>query len=246
MDMEKLCREICAWLKEQVYASGGKGGVFGLSGGIDSAVVGVLCQKTFHDQCLALVMPCHSAAEDMEHALIVARQFQIPYRVIGLDAVFDQFLRALAVEQGADKKDKKDLSLANIKPRLRMNALYYFASQHSFRVIGTGNKSEISVGYFTKYGDGGVDFEPIGDLLKEEVYELARYLQIPQPILQKKPSGGLWEGQDDETEMGITYAELDCYLKGGTVDGAVAQKIGMRRKCSLHKQEMPPVFKVTG
>ncbi|MEW5920632.1 MAG: NAD(+) synthase [Bacillota bacterium] len=243
MHVEKLCHEICGWLKDQVFSSGGKGGVFGLSGGIDSAVVGVLCKKAFAEQCLALVLPCHSQAEDMEHALALAHNFQIPCRVVELDAVFDQFLLALGEEKSTDKKD---LSLANIKPRLRMNTLYYYASRLSYRVIGTGNKSEISVGYFTKYGDGGVDFEPIGDLLKEEVYELARYLEIPEYILQKKPSGGLWEGQDDETEMGITYAELDRYLKGETVDAAVAEKIRRRQRYSLHKQKMPPIFAVKG
>ncbi len=240
---EKLYREICAWLREQVYASGGKGGVFGLSGGVDSAVVGVLVKEAFGQECLALIMPCHSQVQDLEDALMVAAKFKIPYRLVQLDAVFDQFLLALGVDPGADRKN---LALANIKPRLRMNALYYYSAILSYRVIGTGNKSEISIGYFTKYGDGGVDFEPIGDLLKEEVYALARYLEIPEPLLRKKPSGGLWEGQDDETEMGITYADLDRYLKGEAVDGAVAERIRERMQSSLHKQKMPPVFKVRG
>jgi NAD+ synthase len=123
-----------------------------------------------------------------------------------------------------------------------MSVLYYLAAQHSYRVIGTGNKSEISIGYFTKYGDAGVDFEPIGDLLKEEVRELAAYLEIPREIIERKPTAGLWEGQSDEDELGFSYMELDSYLKGGKVNPAVAAKIKAMQQASQHKCNMPPVF----
>ena len=238
MKVEKLCRDICHWLREEVTGSGGKGCVFGLSGGLDSAVVGALCQKTFAGQCLALVMPCHSLATDKEHALLVAEEFQIPTRVVVLDAVYDQFISTLDTTDYTDNL----LARANIKPRLRMSTLYYYAACLHYRVIGTGNKSEIRIGYFTKHGDGGSDLEPLGDLLKEDVYALARYLEIPDPVLQKDPSGGLWEGQTDEGEMGFTYSELDLYLKGGTVDPAVGKRISAMEQQSMHKRRMPAVF----
>ncbi len=240
MNMEKLCNEICHWLREEVTGSGGKGCVFGLSGGLDSAVVAVLCQKTFAAQCLALVMPCHSQPEDQEHALLLAERFQLPTRVVVLDPVYDQFITTL----GATEHGENTLARANIKPRLRMSTLYYYAASLHYRVIGTGNKSEIMIGYFTKHGDGAVDLEPLGDLLKEDVYALARYLEIPEQIIGKKPSGGLWEGQTDEREMGFTYAALDHYLKGGTVDGAIEEKISLMEQQSMHKRKMPPVFMV--
>ncbi len=240
MNMEKLCKDICHWLREEVVGSGGMGCVFGLSGGIDSAVVALLCQKTFADQCLALVMPCHSQPEDQEHALLLAERFQFPARVVVLDPVYDQFMAAL----GATEHGENKLARANIKPRLRMSTLYYYAASFHYRVIGTGNKSEIMIGYFTKYGDGAVDLEPLGDLLKEDVYALARYLEIPEQIIEKKPSGGLWEGQSDEGEMGFTYGALDRYLKGDTVDGAIGEKISLMEQQSMHKRKMPPVFTV--
>ena len=238
MNMEVLYRNICKWLEREVAAAGGKGCVFGLSGGVDSAVVAVLCKTVFPEDSLGLIMPCHSPRQDREDALAVAEKFKITTRVIELDAVYDRFLLAL----GGGDLPAKDLAAANIKPRLRMNALYYFAARHHYRVIGTGNKSEISIGYFTKYGDGGVDLEPIGDLLKEDVYRLARHLDIPERILQKKPSGGLWDEQYDESEMGFTYGELDRYLKGGLVDEAVANKIRIMIQKSMHKRKMPPIY----
>jgi NAD+ synthase len=240
MHVEKICKDICHWLREEVTGSGGKGCVFGLSGGLDSAVVAVLCQKTFASQCLALVMPCHSLPEDQEDALSLAEKFQIPTRVVVLDPVYDQFISVL----GAVESTENTLARANIKPRLRMCTLYYYAATLHYRVIGTGNKSEIMIGYFTKHGDGGVDLEPLGDLLKEDVYALARYLEIPEQIIGKEPSGGLWEGQSDEVEMGFTYTVLDHYLKGGTVDGATGKKIGLMEQQSRHKRKLPPVFTV--
>lgn len=240
MHVEKLCEEICDWLRAEVESSGGKGGVVGLSGGVDSAVVAVLCRKVFKDNCLALVMPCHSLPEDRKDALMLAEEFQIPNRVVTLDSVYDQLIHAL----GAVEHQENELAKANTKPRLRMTVLYYYAALLHYRVIGTGNKSEINIGYFTKYGDGGVDLEPLGDLLKEEVYELARYLKLPEQVLQKKPSGGLWQGQTDEGEMGFTYAALDHFLKGGTVDPLLEERMKKMEQKSLHKRTMPPVYTI--
>lgn len=241
MDVETLYGEIVKWVRDSVFSTGGKGGVFGLSGGLDSSVVGVLCQKAFGQDCLGVSLPCYSSPEDREHAEILANSFNIPFTVITLDTVFDEMMFQL--QGGKDVSQQEDLSASNIKPRLRMVALYYIAAKHGYRVIGTGNKSEILLGYFTKYGDSAVDLEPLGDLLKEEVYELADYLQIPREIIDKKPSAGLWSGQTDEEEMGFTYGDLDEYLKGNQVDPALKEKIEFMIKRSEHKRHMPPLFK---
>lgn len=240
MDVEALCQRITLWLQEKVYSSKGRGAVFGLSGGIDSSVVAVLCKRAFPQDCLGVIMPCYSQGIDMEHAEMVAQKFEIPYKVVSLDRAYDELLLALEGKRG--NQVGKSLAAANIKPRLRMSVLYYYAALYSYRVIGTGNKSEIYIGYFTKYGDAGVDFEPIGDLLKEEVREMAAYLEIPREIIEKKPTAGLWEGQSDEEELGFSYEELDGYLKGEKIAPTVKAKIEGLHKASLHKCAMPPVF----
>ncbi|MDO9536386.1 MAG: NAD(+) synthase [Bacillota bacterium] len=240
MNSAEFCQDIIAWMQEQVFSSGGKGAVFGLSGGMDSAVVAVLCKKAFGDQCLGLIMPCHSISIDQEHGELLAREFEVPYAIYNLDGVYDQILASLGISA---ENTAGSLALSNIKPRLRMTMLYYFAAEKGYRVIGTGNRSEIEIGYYTKHGDGGVDLEPIGDLLKEEVRELAGYLEVPRDIIEKKPSAGLWEDQNDEDEMGFTYRELDSFLKGEKVDPALEEKIKTMQRCSEHKRKMPPTLK---
>jgi NAD+ synthase len=138
-----------------------------------------------------------------------------------------------------------DLPIANLKPRLRMLTLYYFANKLNYLVVGTGNKSELTMGYFTKYGDGGVDILPLGDLLKTEINKLAAELGVPREIIDKPPSAGLWAGQTDEGEMGITYAELDKILSGEP-KGILQEKIDLvksREALSRHKRALPDIFK---
>ena len=229
-----------SWLKEMVFSSGGQGAIFGLSGGLDSAVVAVLCKKVFGPHCLGLIMPCYSQATDREHAELVAERFAIPVKIINLDGVYTQML--LALGGGKGEEDRQSLAAANIKPRLRMAALYYWSARMHYRVIGTGNKSEILIGYFTKHGDSGVDLEPLGDLLKEEVWELAHYLGIPREIIDKQPTAGLWEGQSDEDEMGFSYRVLDAYLKGEEIVPSLQEKIKTMQQSSEHKRNLPPVF----
>jgi NAD+ synthase len=242
MDITGLCRDIVDWLQEKVASSGGRGAVFGLSGGLDSSVVAVLSKKAFPNDCLGVIMPCYSQEVDQEHGELVAKKFGIPYEILCLDRVFDEMFLALEGKKGDEAGNS--LAAANLKPRLRMSALYYYAAKNSYRVIGTGNKSETSIGYFTKYGDAAVDFEPIGDLLKEEVKEMAAYLGIPREIIEKNPTAGLWAGQSDEDELGFSYEDLDRYLKGekGKVDPAVGEKIKAMQQASEHKWRMPPVF----
>ncbi len=238
MEVEQVYNRLISWLKEKVESAGAKGVVFGLSGGIDSSVVGVLAKRAFPDNLLGVIMPCHSNEQDKEDAVKVAEKFDIPYKIIPLDSVYDKYMEILP-EEG----ENLALARANIKPRLRMITLYYFANTYNYMVLGTGNRSELEVGYFTKYGDGGADLLPLGDLVKSEVRELARFLKIPEEIIVKPPSAGLWQGQTDEGEMGITYEELDRYLLTGEGKKEVIEKIEEMRRRSMHKRALPEIFR---
>lgn len=237
--MEELAQKLVSWIREKVKESGCRGVVFGLSGGLDSATVGALCRRALPEGCLGLILPCYSHPRDEEDARRVAEVFGIPYKVIVLDRVYDALVEALT--GCASGAGERSLALANLKPRLRMAALYYWANELNYLVVGTGNRSELAVGYFTKYGDGGVDILPLGNLVKTQVRELARYLGVPQDIIDKPPSAGLWEGQTDEEEMGLKYAELDRYLLTGEAPPEVAQKIEALAARSEHKRRLPAV-----
>jgi NAD+ synthase len=243
---------IVEWLRRQLSLSGARGFVFGLSGGIDSALVARLCQQAAPENCVGVLMPCHSDPRDETDARLVAEHFQLPTLRIDLAPAFDQFtatlqqtLTSLPPEQaGAGPADdiKARVPTANVKPRLRMTTLYFIANTLNYMVVGTGNRSELSIGYFTKYGDGGVDLLPIGGLLKSEVREAARALGVPEPVIEKAPSAGLWLGQTDESEMGFAYAELENYLTKGpeTVSPALAMRIERLMRGSEHKRTLAP------
>jgi NAD+ synthase len=235
MEYDKIVNNIIIWLKECLNDSGTKGFAVGISGGIDSAVVAALCKKTCPDNTLGIIMPCNSDSDDQEDAKLLAEALELEYKIVNLDNVFNVFLESLN-----EKNNDKCLYVANIKPRLRMSALYYFAQKNNYLVAGTGNKSEILTGYFTKYGDGGVDIEPIGHLFKTQVYSLAKYLNIPDKIINRKPTAGLWKNQSDEEEMGITYDELDNYLAHGKADANVKKIVDSLMLRSKHKRQLPP------
>ena len=235
--MEDLAQRLVSWIQEQVEKAHSRGVVFGLSGGIDSAVVGVLCHHAFPKNSLGVIMPCHSNEEDTADALAVAQQFNIPTVTVTLDDIFDCVLKALPSMESDDKT--KRLAEANLKPRLRMTILYYLANRLNYMVVGTSNKSELSVGYFAKHGDGGVDIMPLANLLKRDVVELARNLGISKKILEKPPSAGLWPGQTDEAEMGVTYRELDQYLATGQASEKVRKKVDAMAQASAHKRDLP-------
>ena len=205
-----LADTIAGWIKQQVESAGLGGAVLGLSGGIDSAVVSGLCaQAVGADKVLGIAMPCHSDPDDTKHAVLTAKTWGIDYLEIDLSRIYDEFVALLP--------KGNDLAEANIKPRLRMITLYQRANTLNRLVVGTGNKSELMVGYYTKYGDGGVDILPIGSLLKVQVRKLAREMGVPEEIIARPPSAGLWAGQTDEAELGMTYEDLDQNT-GGTRD----------------------------
>lgn len=235
-----LADDISDWIKIQVKEAGAEGIVVGLSGGIDSSVVAVLAKKAMGDHVLALIMPCQSKSIDEDHAKLIASRLRFKTERIVLDAVYEKSLEILP--------SGNKLALANLKSRLRMITLYYFANSLNYLVAGTGNKSEITVGYFTKYGDGGVDILPLGGLLKTEVRRLAEELGIPKEIIEKAPSAGLWPAQTDEGELGISYDELDraiMALESGNkegVDSHTLAKVEDLIKVSSHKRSLARIF----
>ena len=239
MDTEQLAEKLASWIRERVLAAGCRGVVVGMSGGLDSSVLAVLCHRAFPQSMLGVLTPCYSRPEDEEHARTVAGKFSIPTKMVILDAVFDALLKALPAD-GA-KPETSRLAKSNLKARLRMLTLYYFANQLKYMVAGAGNKSELSVGYFTKYGDGGVDILPLGNLVKGQVRELASFLGIPPQIIAKTPSAGLWPGQTDEDELGLSYEELDRYLVTGKVSDELREKIEAMIAAGSHKRLPPPV-----
>src|SRR6188508_916535 len=195
---------ISGWLAERASIAGAHGYVFGLSGGIDSAVVAKLCQMAFPQRVLGVMLPCYSHPQDEEDARLVASTFSIPTARVDLGPAFDALTESLlhavkGLPTHVHSVDiKQQLPDANLKPRLRMTSLYFVANSLNYLVAGTGNRSEITLGYYTKYGDGGCDVLPIGALLKSEVRSLARELSVPRAIIEKAPSAGLWIGQTDE------------------------------------------------
>jgi NAD+ synthase len=212
----------------------------GLSGGIDSAAVAALVKEAIgKERLLALILPCHSQVQDLIDAQLVAKHLGIKTQTLDLSHIYDNLVRILP--------EASSLAKANLKPRLRMLVLYYFANKLNYLVCGTGNKSELMVGYFTKHGDGATDILPIGNLLKKDVRKLAKQLKVPPRIITKLPTAGLWPGQTDEGEMGITYPELDGILerlekkrKQVLAKEKVDKVKGMMKK-SEHKRQGPKV-----
>lgn len=229
---------IVNWIKEKVNNAGCSGVVFGLSGGVDSAVVAALCKKAFPNNTLGLIMPCESNIEDEEHAILVKDKIDISVIKVDLTSTY----RTLIDSFQNTSRDNK-LALSNIKPRLRMTTLYYYAQENNYLVIGPTNKSELITGYFTKHGDSGVDLLPIADFVKEEIWDMARALNIPDEIVNKKPSAGLWGNQTDEDEMGISYSDLDRFITESKATEDVKYKVEKMYKLSSHKRNFPPMYK---
>lgn len=250
--MPNIAEHIASWMRRQAYEASAGGFVVGLSGGVDSAVVARLSQIAMPGCVLGVILPCHSDPQDEADARLVAAHFALPAVRVDLATSYEplvaQVKAALAqapadLPHGDPVSDARGrLPLANMKPRLRMATLYFIANSLNYLVAGTGNRSEITIGYYTKYGDGGVDLLPIGRLLKSEVRALARELDVPAPILDKAPSAGLWLGQTDEGEMGFTYDDLERYLTKGpdATAPALAMRIERLVRASEHKRALPP------
>lgn len=228
-----------AYIRRILEDSGARGIVFGNSGGKDSALVGILCKKAF-DNTLGVLMPCGSSrnyGEDAKDGLEVAEAFGIESRTVDLTPVKEAMLASL---KGATQVNAS--ADTNIAPRLRMTTLYAIAASEDRLVAGTGNRSEAYMGYFTKWGDGAYDFNPIADLTVTEVYDFLAFLDAPAAVRKKAPSAGLFDGQTDEAEMGLSYQAIDHYLFSGDADERDLQIISRYHKASRHKRRMPLAY----
>lgn len=213
-DHEETVKIISRFIRDKVEESQTSGVVIGLSGGLDSSITAYLCAKSLkNDQILGIIMPTITTPlEDVEDAISVAETLGIEYEIIHVDHLIDPFKELCIHTASKNHESLRDLANANLKARIRMMILYYHANNLNRLVIGTGNRTELIVGYFTKYGDGGVDLLPIGDFYKTDVRKLALYMGVPKKIIKKAPTAGLWAGQTDEEELGIKYELLDKLL----------------------------------
>lgn len=259
MDYTSLTESLVVWLREYARQAQMTGFVVGLSGGIDSAVSASLAVRAVGvENVLGVWLPCHSQPEDAAFARLTAESLGLEHLTVELSATYDTLLAALPpghvlgapVQGNVLCVPAQDMPRANLKPRLRMATLYYLAQSRNALVLGTGNRAEMMIGYFTKYGDGGVDLEPLGELYKHEVRQLARVLGVPEPLITRPPTAGLWPGQTDEGELGITYDELDAILaaleagREPAAPPAVVARVRRMVAASVHKRAMPPAFLV--
>ena len=234
VDYGKLADSIEVWIRETVSEAAATGVVLGLSGGLDSAVSASLAARALgRENVLGLLMPCRSASSDTDDGMKIAEHIGISYRIVDLSPVLQVFMDAGGIDGSSV------LKLANIKSRLRMAMLYAHSSGKL--VIGTSNYSEILVGYWTKWGDGASDFLPIGRLYKDEVRLLASALSLPGWVIDRVPSAGLWKGQSDEEEMGVTYGDIRAYFENGDITSSSSARIEEMVQSTEHKRN-PTVY----
>jgi NAD+ synthase len=247
-------KSICNFIKAQIQSSGTEGVVIGMSGGIDSSLVAALCSNALGQEgVLGLLMPSETTPpQDMRDARSLGEALQIDQEVVEIQSLGKTFTEICGSFNSTDL-----LAKGNLQPRFRMLILYYYANRLNRLVVGSGNRSELLVGYFTKYGDGGVDILPIGDLYKTQVRQLATFLDLPEVIIMKPPSAGFWPGQTDEGELGIKYEVLDFILYGLLdlkmdceeiaealqVPLATVGRVLKMNENSEHKRRLPPIPK---
>ena len=255
--MKNISEQIQSWLKEYITDSKQKGFVIGVSGGIDSAVVSTLCAETGLPTIVVSLPIKEKVGHNLslEHIKNLCDKYPNVKSVeVDLTNTFESFYNSVTHDSDVD-----NLSMANVRSRLRMITLYHVAQSNGMLVVGTGNKVEdFGIGFYTKYGDGGVDISPIADLMKSEVYELGKYLGVTENILKARPTDGLWtDGRTDEDQIGATYDELEWamrYLETGILDYATCPDIDRQREvlkiytsrhnANKHKMNPIPVYKI--
>ncbi|WP_307339990.1 NAD(+) synthase [Caldalkalibacillus uzonensis] len=247
--MDKKIQFTVEWLKALATNAGANGLLVGVSGGVDSALTAFLIKKAFPDHSLGVILPCDSHPQDREDALSVVKAANLKHVEIDLTPTFQtlsQTVQCQLENLGEWNKEQERLSLANLKARLRMSTLYLLAQNYNYLVVGTDNAAEWHLGYFTKYGDGGVDCVPLANLTKGEVRRWAAHVGVPERVINKAPSAGLWSGQTDEEEMGTTYDMVDRYLEGKDIpekDRLIIERLHRRSEHKRHMPPKPPVFR---
>lgn len=242
MNLTAYSEYLVKWLESQLEFYGAKGYVIGISGGIDSAVVTHLLAKSGKPVQGVILASESTPQQDIDDAYAVAQSAGVPVIEAPITTTYHAFMESMQVLFSEDA-ERKNVIKGNVQARLRMVALYALAQNRQAIVVGTDNAAEWYTGYFTKFGDGGVDVVPLVHMRKEQVYQLAQLLDVPQQILDKAPSAGLWDGQTDEDEMGVTYAEIDSYLRGETVSIEAEERIAFWHNRSLHKRILAPAPK---
>lgn len=246
MDFENIKQQMISFLQEQVKNIGVSGVTVGLSGGLDSAIVAVLCKEAFGDKLHTVMMPSqYSSNASLDDAKELCEKFNISYEVISIAPMVEGYF-----------KDKQATSLrkGNFSARMRMATLYDISARDNTIVVGTSNKSEILLGYGTLYGDTACAINPIGQMYKSDEFEFAKYLGVPQVICDKKPSADLWEGQSDEEELGYSYSTIDSVLKklvdqnitaqeliDQGVDAKLIKMVAHRIKANAFKGKLPQI-----
>ena len=246
---EKIKQNLIFFLKDEVAKTGLNKVTVGLSGGLDSAVVAILCKEAFGDNLNCVLMPSQfSSKSSIEHAIEVCEKFNIKYEIISIEPMVSAFIKNM---------DEDKLRIGNFSARMRMSVLYDVSSREKSLVVGTSNRSEILLGYGTIFGDIACAINPIGEIYKSDEFEFAKYLGVPESILGKAPSADLWEGQSDEEELGHTYKEMDDLLKAMIDENkskdellklgfeeTFIDKISYRVKANAFKGKLPTIAKI--
>ncbi|AJI53578.1 NAD(+) synthase [Francisella philomiragia] len=235
--VEKYSKKLIEWLKKICINYPAEGFVIGISGGIDSAVAASLAVKTGLPTT-ALILPSkNNQDQDMKDGLELIKNLDIEHHIVPIQPAYDTFIESTFNFTNA-QNNRQHVIKGNAQARLRMMYLYAYAQQNNRIVIGTDNACEWYMGYFTKFGDGAADILPLVNLKKSQVFELGKYLKVPQNIIDKAPSAGLWQGQTDEDEMGVSYKEIDDFLDGKEVSEKALERINFWHNRSHHKRSI--------
>ena len=243
MSLQTEIPKIVEWLQDRVTEARCAGLVVGLSGGVDSAVCAALMKQAFPQNSLGISIPISSEPADAADAILLAQAVDITYSQIDLTAEHQTMLeKTKQVLAGLGIESEQRMMDANLRARLRMSTVYAAANALNYLVIGTDNAAEWYTGYFTKHGDGACDLLPLRAFTKGEVRELANILALPQQIINKPPSAGLWQGQTDEQELGTSYQAIDAFLRGEDIPDGDRQIIEALHQQTSHKRTSAPYY----